>query len=328
LGVLKSAIDRIAEKHLSLNVVPEHYSIVGEHLIGAIKEVLGEAATPEIISAWTEAYTFLADVFITKEQQIREDRAKSAGGWTGIREFAISSKKQENISVMTIQLRPTDGGAIPHWKAGQYIGLREAVSGSETIQRNYSLSCVPQGEYLEIAVKRQATPNQPAGQISTFLHDLPEGSVLHVSVPCGTFVLDHTKVANPDLPIVLLGVGIGITPIYPIAVHALEKYPNPLVIIHGSKNEEEHTFSDRFRELKEKYPGKFSYIELFRWPIDQTVRKNHTLSFQTLKEVIPAQGLYYFCGPDAWMQEIAEGLEAIGNPKERINFQFFSPSLL
>ena len=326
LGALKSAISRIAEKHLSLNVVAEHYAIVGEHLVGAFKEVLGEAATPAVVDAWTEAYTFLADVFITKEQELRDERARKAGGWTGIREFTITSKHDENVSVTTVQLRPTDGAPIPSWKAGQYIGLREALE-HETLQRNYSLSCSPNADYFEMAVKRQTTPNQPVGQISEYIHNALPGTVLHVSVPCGSFILEDAKLNNPDMPIVMIGVGIGVSPIFPLAVEALERFPNALTVIHGSKNEEEHTFADRFTGLKEKYPARFNYHPLFKYPVDSSHQANN-LSFPSLKSLIPENGIYYFCGPDSWMQEVSCGLIASGVPQDRIIFQFFSPSLL
>lgn len=44
--------------------MPEHYPIVGTCLLQAIKEVLGDAATEEIMEAWRVAYGFLADIFI------------------------------------------------------------------------------------------------------------------------------------------------------------------------------------------------------------------------------------------------------------------------
>lgn len=56
LGQLGGMVDRIAHKHASLEVRAEHYPIVGKHLLLAIRTVLGEAATPEIIDAWAAAY--------------------------------------------------------------------------------------------------------------------------------------------------------------------------------------------------------------------------------------------------------------------------------
>ena len=45
LGVLASRIERITQKHCGLNILPEHYHYVAESLLGAIKDVLGGAAT-------------------------------------------------------------------------------------------------------------------------------------------------------------------------------------------------------------------------------------------------------------------------------------------
>jgi len=74
LDVLSKGVETVANIHVDVNVKPEHYPWVGEALLGAIKEVLGEAATPEIMNAWKEAFFFLADVFINKEQEIYAKR--------------------------------------------------------------------------------------------------------------------------------------------------------------------------------------------------------------------------------------------------------------
>lgn len=70
LPALKSMVEKIAHRHVATHVQPEQYAIVGESLLQAIKDVLGDAATEEVMTAWTEAYQVLADVFINREQQI------------------------------------------------------------------------------------------------------------------------------------------------------------------------------------------------------------------------------------------------------------------
>ena len=55
LHMLESAITSIGRKHISLNVRPEQYPIVGKHLLEAVKTVLGDAATPELLDAWAAA---------------------------------------------------------------------------------------------------------------------------------------------------------------------------------------------------------------------------------------------------------------------------------
>ena len=72
LEALKSTVEKIAHRHVKTHVQPEQYAIVGESLLQAMKDVLGESATDEVMSAWTEAYGALAEVFINKEHQIYE----------------------------------------------------------------------------------------------------------------------------------------------------------------------------------------------------------------------------------------------------------------
>ena len=66
---LQKGINKVAKIHVETNILPEHYAWVGDSLLIAIKTVLGETATPEVMNAWEEAYTFLAEVFIAKETE-------------------------------------------------------------------------------------------------------------------------------------------------------------------------------------------------------------------------------------------------------------------
>lgn len=70
---------QVAHKHRGLGVKPEHYPIVGKYLLGAIKEVLGDAATDEIIDAWSEAYGVIAQAFIGIEADMYKTSAEQPG---------------------------------------------------------------------------------------------------------------------------------------------------------------------------------------------------------------------------------------------------------
>jgi len=70
LESLQKGIDSVAKIHVDAHVLPEHYPWVGESLLGAIKEVLADQATDEVLNAWDEAFTFLSRVFISKEEEI------------------------------------------------------------------------------------------------------------------------------------------------------------------------------------------------------------------------------------------------------------------
>ncbi len=70
LGALGTGVEKVAKLHVKVNIEPKHYPWVGVALLKAITQVLGEAATPEVMAAWKEAFFFLADVFIAKEKEI------------------------------------------------------------------------------------------------------------------------------------------------------------------------------------------------------------------------------------------------------------------
>ena len=112
LGAMGGAVERIAQKHVTLNILPEHYPAVGEALLGAIQDVLGDAATAEICAAWGEAYWLLANILIGREATIYRDLAHRPGGWNGWRDFVVESVVQESEIIRSFVLVPRDGGPV------------------------------------------------------------------------------------------------------------------------------------------------------------------------------------------------------------------------
>ena len=71
---LTGAVARMVQRHVDTGVKAQHYPLVAEALLPAIREVLGEeAATDEVLAAWGEAYWFLADILIGKEAEAYAD---------------------------------------------------------------------------------------------------------------------------------------------------------------------------------------------------------------------------------------------------------------
>jgi len=72
---LGPAVQRMVARHIETGVKAEHYPYVAEALLPAIRDVLGDAATDEILAAWGEAYWFLAEILIGKETEAYAERA-------------------------------------------------------------------------------------------------------------------------------------------------------------------------------------------------------------------------------------------------------------
>lgn len=72
---LTAVVERMATRHVETHVKPEHYPAVANALLPAIKDVLGDAVDDKVLTAWGEAYWFLADILISREAQLYTDAA-------------------------------------------------------------------------------------------------------------------------------------------------------------------------------------------------------------------------------------------------------------
>ena len=77
LQALTAPVMRMAARHVETGVKPEHYPLVAEALLPAIRDVLGDAASDEVLAAWGEAYWFLADILIGKEKELYAEEGAS-----------------------------------------------------------------------------------------------------------------------------------------------------------------------------------------------------------------------------------------------------------
>lgn len=124
--VLAKAIERIATKHVSLDIRPEQYQIVGENLLHSISEVLNVPFESELIEAWKTAYLQLADILIQAEQQKYENLSAIEGGWSGWRRFRITQIDALDTG-KRFTLQPTDGKSIIPSEAGFFVSLKVKV---------------------------------------------------------------------------------------------------------------------------------------------------------------------------------------------------------
>src|SRR5687768_3959580 len=192
LGALASRVERIAQKHVGLNILPEHYPAVAEALLGAIKDVLGDAATDDIMTAWGEAYWLLADVLIAREAGLYRELAAAPGGWNGWRDFIVESTDPESEIIRSFVLVPADGGPVLRHRPGQYLTFALEVPGAGLVKRNYSISSGPDDRAYRISVKREAGRRVPPGIASNWLHDhAAPGTRLSVAPPAGEFFLEE-----------------------------------------------------------------------------------------------------------------------------------------
>lgn len=328
LEVLGGAVELIAQKHASLMIKPEHYPIVGENLLASIREVLGEAATDEIINAWAAAYGFLADILIGREKQIYEQNAKKPGGWEGFKSFRVSRKEKESSNITSFYLVAADGAPLPAFKPGQYITVRVKTPDGQTTMRNYSLSDKPGQPHFRISVKRELPPeaNTPAGYVSNILHDKVEpGDTIKIAPPCGEFFLDVTE--KHKRPLVLLAAGVGITPIMSILLSALDAFPKrEIIFVHAVLNESVQAFGKAVDALAQQHANLKAYHRYSDAGERTGNASTGLVTAEYIEGLLPARDAdYYFCGPQPFMVSIYHDLIKWGIPASQVHFEFFGP---
>ena len=318
LGPLAS---QIVNKHVSLQVLPEHYPIVGRCLLASIREVLGEEiATDAVLEAWGAAYQQLADILIDAERQAYDQMAAVEGGWRGAHAFRVVRKVRESAIITSFHLEPVDGGAVMAFKPGQFIGLRLRVNGQE-IRRNYSLSAAPNGHSYRISVKREAD-----GLASGYLHDnVAIGDELELFPPAGNFTLSES-----ERPLVLISGGVGITPTLAMLEHTLNDNQRPVVFIHYARDPQVAGFVDQLEQWRDQHPQLQSFL-VYENADAGAGRQPDAIgrpSLEHLQQWLPANRDVdaYLLGPVPFMAQIRRNLRELGVPEAQTHHEFFGPA--
>ena len=314
LEAILPAVMQIAHKHRSLGILPEHYPIVGENLLQAIKEVLGDAATDDIINAWAEAYGVIADIFIQVEEELYQ-KAEVNGGWRLFKPLKVAKKVVESDLVTSVYFVTEDGSPLPAYQPGQYISVCVKIPNEEYLMnRQYTLSQANAEEGYRISVKRE-TDHTPNGKVSNFIHDtLQVGDMVDVSAPAGVFVLKESSA-----PITFISGGIGVTPLNSMLQSLSNDAANEVNFIQCARNEKVVAFSDDIQAKVNTLPNS-SYTALYS-------DEGKLITKELLAEKVADNADVYVCGPVEFMEAVIKNLHEIGVADEKIHYEFFGPAM-
>lgn len=318
LAVLLPQVTQISHKHRALQILPEHYPIVGHHLIGAIKEVLGEAANDDIIDAWTEAYDEIADVFIQLEKTMYEQEM-----WKGFAPFKITEKVEAATDIAAFTVVPANDDidlSKLSLSAGQYITVKTDPEDSDHIAlRHYSLYSATSDKGIQFAVRRD-NRNEHHGLVSNHLHDhVDVGDTILLSAPAGDFELNQDLIQQNDIPLVLVSAGVGVTPILSMLEAQVTANPKrPIVWVYACQNKEHHAFDSKVNELLAAADNVEKHIFYFE-------------AGQILDEAwlanLPKPADIYVCGSMMFMESIIDGLMALDHGVDSVHYEPFGPKM-
>lgn len=186
-----------------------------------------------------------------REARIRPSRREEEEpdlAWEGYRKFRIVRKVIEDTKAETASFyfAPIDGRRLPGYPPGAYLNIRVDIPEHGSEARSYSISSSFRQDCYRLSIKRvpgSTDPNTgkvlPPGLVSNFVHDhVHEGSTIDISAPqhCPHFVLDMEQ----DFPVVLLGAGVGITPMICMWEEVVSRQPTrPVWLFYGVRGSDE-----------------------------------------------------------------------------------------
>lgn len=303
-----------------------------------------------------QVVVFLAVILFRKRQayrQVGSSQATDAGSlavqglppaievadaWSGYREFRVQRKEFEDRSrsICSFYLVPVDGQPLPPFSPGQFLTFRLNVPAGDEIKpvvRCYSLSHAPDSECYRVSIKRIGPPadkpDASAGMASNFFHDQVEvGSVLAVKAPSGHFHLAE----RDQSPIVLIGGGIGITPMLSMLETSLALTPEREVwLFYGVRNGAEQIMKSRLHDLAQRYPNFHLHVCYSRPGVDDVAgvdfqHRSH-VNIGLLRQTLNLRPYhFYICGPRQMMESLVPALAEWGVDPERIHYEAFGPS--
>lgn len=322
LDEIETAMNRIAQKHVSLGITPTQYTIVGRHLLASIAEVLGAAVTPDVAAAWDEVYWLMACNLISREAKIYRDL-----GWLKESErkrVKVVGKDVVSADAISLSLEIEDD-RLQSFLPGQYVSV--AVNLPEvgiTQVRQYSLSDSPSTRW-RITVKRvEAADGAPAGAVSNYLHQsIDAGDFLEIGPACGDFTI---PLGGRSL--VMISAGVGITPMVSMIKYlASTKSERGVVFAHAARSRDHFPHFEEVRTAIRSLRG----ARLFTWYEDSETSPSDA-EFPGRMDLsavgpLPADADYLLCGPLAFMKSQREWLVKNDVSGDRIHYEVFGPDI-
>jgi len=262
--------------------------------------------------------------------------------WEGFREFMVKRREFEdgNRSICSFYLAPVDGKQLPAFRPGQFLTFRLSIEDAvehkpKTVVRCYSLSDAPRPDYYRISIKRISAPadrpDVPPGLASSFFHDhVQENSRIFAKAASGHFHL----MEDESLPMVLIGGGIGITPMLSILNSLLEGELNREIwLYYGVCNGDEQVMKEHLQTLASTQDN-FHLHVCYSAPngndiegVDYQHKGRVTIPLlRTTLKLMRYQ--FYVCGPRPMMESLVPGLEEWGVESNDIYYESFGPASL
>ena len=227
----------------------------------------------------------------------------------------------ETPGVKTFSLRPD---RWVNFRAGQHYDIRLTAPDGYQAQRSYSVASAPEQQHaLDFTVELI-----PDGEVSPFFHEVVEiGDQLEIRGPIGG---PFTWSVESGGPLLLIGGGSGVVPLMSMLRHRSASHAAiPTTLLYSSRT----TVDIIYRQELEGMPAHDEALS-----IHHTITRgappgwqgySRRVDSEMLAEItapMEAVGETYVCGPEGFVETVADLLVDGGIPPESIHTERFGPS--
>jgi len=206
-------------------------------------------------------------------------------------------------------------GALPPFRAGQYVNVMVNVEGVRT-SRPYSISSAPMAERLELTVR-----DKPGGFVAPYLfNELRVGDVLETTGPSGHFYYEPLIDGEG---LVFLAGGSGITPFMSMIRDTVQRQRLLTIkLLYGSRTPEDVIFRGELEKLAATHSN-FTFSLVVSEPPEGYGGLKGFLDSNIIGRLVDdIRGkTFYICGPRAMHDFCRAALKEMEVPQRKIRYE-------
>jgi len=199
-------------------------------------------------------------------------------------------------------------------RAGQFLSLRFLARPGASHAHPYSISVAPSPYALRVTVKDLGDGSGGVARIHPGTRVLVEG-------PYGRLTAERRSTRK----VLLIGAGIGITPLRSLA-EELPQAPGDVVVLHRVRSPDEAVFREEFADLARVLGLRAVLVPGSRSGPSWAPTSSGPDGTAALLALVPdvAEREVYVCGPDAWMSAALDAARGAGVPDARLHAERFT----
>jgi ferredoxin-NADP reductase/ferredoxin len=228
----------------------------------------------------------------------KNDPAVGKIRWQG--KLVLAETEEVTHNVKTFRFKSPNGAEVPFdYLPGQFLTLHVAPEGIPT-KRSYTIASTPTWrDRIEITVKRE-----DHGFVSRWLHDvLQPGDEVEIEAPNGAFYFTGKEAES----VVLIGGGVGITPMMSVARYLTETgWPGMVHLILGFRTPADFIFRDEIAALQARNLRLRVSVTMSRPDGEGWNGRQGQIDAALLSQTVPdlASQSAHICGPPPMMDAV------------------------